>query len=356
MIKELRLQNFQSHKDTVLEFHPGVNVVAGSSNSGKSTVLRAINWLLYNRPSGDAFVSHWARNAKGNQELDTSVTMITDRVTIERKKSKTTKNTYSIDDKMLEAIGLDIPEEVSSALNMGEVNTQRQHDAPFLLSESPGEVARFFNKIVHFDAIDQYLSALESKKRKAKSEAENAKQNAERLEKELEQYSFIKKSEQILNKIEVAEDTLNDIKRNVNVLGTDLGIYGENYERYESASAIISKAEKLVAHLEKAQEGLPQKREVIKALTESLVASEYSNDVLTKTKDLALAEKYCKKISAATTLSAQLGIRVKVLQESITQYEDMMIMDGCLKEEIINEESALPDTCPLCGKELEWDS
>jgi len=55
MIKYLQIQNFQSHKDSLLEFDPGVNVIVGSSDSGKTAVIRALRWLVWNRPSGDAF-------------------------------------------------------------------------------------------------------------------------------------------------------------------------------------------------------------------------------------------------------------------------------------------------------------
>ena len=47
MLHQLKLKNFRQHKDTVLEFIPGVNTIVGLNNSGKSTLPEAIEFALY---------------------------------------------------------------------------------------------------------------------------------------------------------------------------------------------------------------------------------------------------------------------------------------------------------------------
>jgi len=47
-LKTLRLQNFQTHLDTTLEFNPNFNCIIGSSRSGKSSITRALDFLFYN--------------------------------------------------------------------------------------------------------------------------------------------------------------------------------------------------------------------------------------------------------------------------------------------------------------------
>ena len=59
MIQSLALKNFQSHKDTLIKFDPGVNVIVGSTDSGKSAIIRALRWLVWNRPIGDKMRSNW---------------------------------------------------------------------------------------------------------------------------------------------------------------------------------------------------------------------------------------------------------------------------------------------------------
>ncbi|MCX8199932.1 MAG: AAA family ATPase [Candidatus Micrarchaeota archaeon] len=47
LIKSVRLQNWRSHKDTVLEFSKGTNMLVGIMGSGKSSVLEGICFALY---------------------------------------------------------------------------------------------------------------------------------------------------------------------------------------------------------------------------------------------------------------------------------------------------------------------
>lgn len=47
MLEKIKLHNFRQHKDTVLEFVPGINTIVGENNSGKSTIPEAIEFALY---------------------------------------------------------------------------------------------------------------------------------------------------------------------------------------------------------------------------------------------------------------------------------------------------------------------
>jgi exonuclease SbcC len=53
MIDHVAIKNFQSHKNTNIDFQRnGVNVIVGTSDQGKSAILRAILWAVNNRPMG----------------------------------------------------------------------------------------------------------------------------------------------------------------------------------------------------------------------------------------------------------------------------------------------------------------
>ena len=60
MIQSLKIQNFQSHKNSELVFSEGINIITGSSNNGKTAILRALGWVITNRPQGLAFKSYFA--------------------------------------------------------------------------------------------------------------------------------------------------------------------------------------------------------------------------------------------------------------------------------------------------------
>ena len=55
-LKQITLKNFQSHKDSTIQLDRGLNAIIGPSDSGKSAIIRAIKWVLYNEPSGDFFI------------------------------------------------------------------------------------------------------------------------------------------------------------------------------------------------------------------------------------------------------------------------------------------------------------
>lgn len=50
MFKKLALKNYKTHKDTVLEFSPGVNVITGDTGQGKTNILLSLAWVKDNRP------------------------------------------------------------------------------------------------------------------------------------------------------------------------------------------------------------------------------------------------------------------------------------------------------------------
>lgn len=204
MLSKIELTNFQSHDASSLEFHPGVNAIVGPSDKGKSAILRAIYWVWTNRPTGVSVVSDWARDAKGNLTGECSVRLESSRGCVQRIRTKDV-NGYSVNGVSLEAVGVSVPDEVGSILNLGDVNVQRQMDAPFLLGSSPGEVARFLNSTVKLDAIDEALSLVESRKRKTKSEATEARKRATEAQALIDSMAWVEAAEVIADELERLE-------------------------------------------------------------------------------------------------------------------------------------------------------
>lgn len=55
-IKKVIIENFQSHKYSVIDFNEGLNAIVGPTDSGKTAVFRSLKWVLYNEPQGDYFI------------------------------------------------------------------------------------------------------------------------------------------------------------------------------------------------------------------------------------------------------------------------------------------------------------
>jgi exonuclease SbcC len=52
MIKSIKIQNFETHIKTHLDLHPGVNVIVGESDEGKSGIIRSIKWNAKKQTAG----------------------------------------------------------------------------------------------------------------------------------------------------------------------------------------------------------------------------------------------------------------------------------------------------------------
>lgn len=182
MIQSLRVEGFQSHHDSHLEFHPGVNVIVGPSDSGKSSIIRAIRWVAKNLPAGDDIITHGRKGAK--------VTLKVDGDDVVRDRSST-RNVYILDGKPLGSIGQGVPDEVTNLLNLSPFTFQMQMDAPFLLSSSSGEVARTLNRTVQLEDIDLSTKNIASMEREIKGQVQNITSNLAPLEVELQQLACV---------------------------------------------------------------------------------------------------------------------------------------------------------------------
>ncbi len=347
MIKSVEIFNFQSHKHSLFEFSPYVNNIIGSSNSGKTAVLRAINWVINNRPSGEAMVSNFNRDSKGNQKEDTKVTVVTDNHTISRVRSKQ-GNYYVLDGKTLEAIGMDVPDEIRDALNMGEVNIQSQMDAPFLISNTPGEVARFLNKIVQLDKIDVYLSAIGTKKHKTKAELELAKTNLKNVEEDLKRFNWVVDAGQIIENLEQLTKKVETYTKEFETLKSDVITYNEQ-KGILSRTEILSKCDSIIKNI--ADLSTQNERVTTSKSTLSRLLGEYTTykNILDTTKYIDTATNLTNRINELVSVCNQLKTNVEALKDNITEYVKFKSIiesdvDIAYAEKIVRKITSITDT------------
>jgi len=174
MLKKLKLNNFQSHSDSTLEFAKGVNIICGNSDSGKSSVIRGFIWLLTNKPKGDSFI-------KENEDT-TSVELITDKATIIRERTHTNTGTYKINDTEYSVMRNEVPEDIATLLNLSDINVQAQLDNHFLILDSPGNVAEYLNNITKLDILTKGVDKLKSLKNEHQKELNSLEQDKTDLE------------------------------------------------------------------------------------------------------------------------------------------------------------------------------
>lgn len=150
MINKLHLQNFQLHKDTTLELDKGINIISGSSDNGKSSIIRAIRWVLQNRPSGEGFRTYGCQD-------DTKVELVVNGARIARCRGKNS-NSYQDDKAEYKALRSDVPTEISEVLNILPCSLQTQHEPYYLLQNSPGDVAKQINTFANLEVIEETVT------------------------------------------------------------------------------------------------------------------------------------------------------------------------------------------------------
>jgi DNA repair protein SbcC/Rad50 len=141
MLKTITIKNFQAHHKLVLSLSPTITTIVGPSDAGKSATIRALQWLVFNRPGGTAFIN-W-----GKPSQTAEVVVQTEENSISRSRGPNI-NTYTKGAKEFNAIGTDVPPVIKEALGLAEINFQAQHDSPFWFAETAGEVSRQLNTII----------------------------------------------------------------------------------------------------------------------------------------------------------------------------------------------------------------
>ena len=137
----LSVKDFQIIKNASLTFGPGLNVIIGQSNNGKSALFRAAKSCIYNEPGTTSIRNGCSSYAVGLQMNGHTVIY-----------QKGKESIYKIDGNVFQKVGRTQLPEVASSLNIRELNLNGsneqlnfwdQMEKPFLLDRSETELFRF---------------------------------------------------------------------------------------------------------------------------------------------------------------------------------------------------------------------
>jgi len=214
MLNSLRIRNFQSHQDSVIELGPGVNVIVGQSNAGKSACVRSLNWALTNRPLGVNFIR------TGQDEADVRLEETRSdgtKVSVERIRSKS-RNEYVLNgdtEHPFTSFGSNPPEDVLLALNLRDSNIQAQFDPYFLVFDSPGSVALQIRKVTGMEQIDKIADIISSRIRSCRGSTSDKEVELLQIQEKLKAISVIdlEKLESLINKADALEARKEELER-----------------------------------------------------------------------------------------------------------------------------------------------
>jgi energy-coupling factor transporter ATP-binding protein EcfA2 len=147
MLTKLTLRNFQCHRKLEIPLSQ-ITTIVGSSDSGKSAIVRALNYVCLNNLRGNSFITH------GKDKC--AVMLEADDQKIRRIKTKT-ENSYTTETNEFSAVSSEVPLAITKILNIGEINIANQHDPLFWFSLTPGQLAKELNAIADIAWVDRVL-------------------------------------------------------------------------------------------------------------------------------------------------------------------------------------------------------
>ena len=347
MIESIHLNNFESHKNTKLYFSNGINVISGPSNNGKSSIIRGIYWVKDNKPSGGSMVSFWARESKNKTSFSE---IVSNGNTIRREKGKF--NGYILGDKEMEAIGQGVPTEIIETLNLSEVNVQYQFDRPFLLDDSPQDVAKLFNRTIRLDIIDRVQSKAESYRKKLNQEIELRKENNKKLTSDIEKFDWIPSIEKkviTLSKLEALIESDKKELDSLQKLYSDYISYKDSIKKYT-----------IIASYKKLTDSIDQKTILIDTTNRERVAlmilSESYKKLIEDTKKYSKLNDFrfiLEKIDSLLLIINKKDSTLKEVADLLANYKRASKQVEESGIEIENLTAMLPSICPTCGQRIE---
>lgn len=341
MIKLLSLENFQKHENTTFNFSDGINIISGSSDNGKTAAFRAFLWALENRPLGNAFIRHGADYAEVGIENE--------RGTLIRHKSDT-ENYYIVNGEKYEALKGEMPPAIQAYFNINDVNIQRQLDAHFLISESAGEVARFFNRTLHLDDIDDALKWVDSEKRSKKAELKHTEGEVAKLEKELQKYSgveLLEKQAQELEEIEkgIAEADKRHTELDANV--ADYLLAEDVISGVKKQQGLFAKVEEIYSKIDSLDVEMTEL--MSKHVAQDALLEEYQELEKQASKKIPDIENTIDSLQKYEGKLKEYSEKAHILNEGVAQYKEAARVLDSANEEIEHYIALMPKTCPLCG-------
>lgn len=191
MIRQIRLTNFQAHRSLTLTLTPGLNVVIGPSDTGKSAIIRALRFTALHE-SATGLTTHG--------ETDLQVGILTPLGGVVRFKNSKEYG-YKVGQEKFLACAKQQPKAVSDRLMLTVVNFQGQMDSVFLLALTGGQLAKEINKIVALEDIDKSISWLRTQSAKLGTLIDNEQHKLIRYKADLLPFETLDRKQELLKQL-----------------------------------------------------------------------------------------------------------------------------------------------------------
>ena len=369
-IKSITLKNFQSYKNQTIDFKPGLNLLLGTSDSGKSAILRAMSFVLYNYPKKDSLI-HWG-------ELETSVTLeFSDGVKVTRIKGEGRNAIVAFDadgNKIeKEKIDKEIPDDVKLLLGNppqddfnGLISYADQFSPMFLVDLSPTDLPRSLSGLTGIEILEESAKQLMQNYKSIEKQNKSDEKEYTSLVNEAQSYSYVDFYENKIKLLEEKKQLIVDLEEKIALIegiskDIDLDVEPDDVEALDNlidlitsntdsiklAQAILGRYEKLrvynlLSHGSCSNNELDILETLFNRIEKELSNMQENHQQIEKFKKL---EQTSAEISSISEKGGQLSKEFKLAKENL----DLAINDYTeFKEFLINEKIQ----CEACGSVL----
>ena len=333
-ITKIELKNFQGHKDSILYPKEGLNALVGASGKGKSSIHRALTWVITNKIAGDRpnlnIHNHSikketkAGNTTFTDNTSVSIHLDTDYV-ITRIKGKDNKYTIQYPNKTIKELtanGQNVPIEVLEIFNFDYLNIADQADSYFIMFDTPGEIAKKINEIVDLSLGDKLLKGIKSKTREVNSKVKNVTEDIKTLEEQLKEYDNLDSMEKDLDILSALYNTKEELSEKIKSLKEYREVIAEIDNELESIGDVSSELESIQA-LSILYENLLQLRDK-KTLVNSYVNDlDYLNNELKSCRNASEELKAIEELHALFNKALEVERAFRVYKEQVKTITDL---------------------------------
>mgnify|MGYP003635581941 FL=1 len=255
MLKRITLHNFMSHSHTVIDLSPGLTVLTGPNNCGKSAFVSALQILAENT-TGDFMVRHGEKECRVIVETD-------DGHTIEWKRKKKTVS-YNIDGVDYHRLRNSVPDQLHEILKLSKVKAGdtdefdvhfgEQKSPIFLLGDRGSRAARFFASSSDASVLIEMQKLHRSKVKSAQQEYQRQQNELKSTEIVLELLKPVPELETRLESLNLSYEALLKEQQRIRDLEAFLQDYQHADQRVLQLSGTVATLNKLPGSLEQENE------------------------------------------------------------------------------------------------------
>lgn len=361
MIGKVVIRNFQSHRKTVIRFAPGVNAIVGSTDCGKSGIVRALRWAFFGKPGGDSIQSYWGGDTSVSVTLVgvPGVSKIVRHLPVKGSPYYRIFRTNPKNDQVrVETLRGTSAEKRIRVVSDGMVrlkegvNFQCQHDAPFMLDDTGASVTKAINEVVDLSKMDVALTH-------AKRQEDAAKVSKRMLAAECEKLHALAKAarrrvtvlESLYASIEERYAVIAPLMREAEELSQLLAWIDDAETRLHAAKMRLRFADQMDALIKKAED-LDALHRQASALYKLLRRTRNATKAIRSYKDVLPDENVVRNLDAKAQELSALDESAALLMRDLDAVERAQRKQAKVRKELKAVEATIKDelgeTCPLC--------